>query len=776
MTHQYAELEDTVYFWFASNDTSGSGDDGASALADVREAGATASDAPILSPTPGLLTHANYPPGCYEVAVAATAANGFAADTTYGVFCTLTVDSQNPAGFVGSFSTFPVQADIQKISTSATAADNAELDYDGTGYTKTNSTIGTCTTLTGHTAQTGDSFARIGVAGAGLSNIDLPNQTMDITGNLSGSVGSVTGNVGGVAGTITTLDALDTAQDSQHASTQSDIAALNDVAATDIVSAGAITTLTGAVVNVDLVDTTTDVTNQVTADVTAISGTSAAADNLELMYDGTGYTDDTAPASRSQLEAITVTGAAVNVLAIDAPNGFTLTTGSEVNDEDSTHALDGTRHELTDDAGTLDCYYEFDIEGDSFPTSVTIIGVFNGGNDDFNVFANAGTDASPSWEQLGTLEGTNSGVNVSHTFTLFTSQIVTDVSGRVQIRINGTGLSSSSFDVDQIFVSKAVVNKSVGYALGSIWVDTNESNTNTENYVDGVADNPVSTWAAALTLSSQLGLKRFVLAPDSSITLSANSDNYQIVSTGSTIALGGQSISGTKISGGTVTGDDDGSNTQPTVFEGCKLTDSTLGQHILSGCALQGNITLAEAGDYLWDQCASFVASNGTPDVTFPVGNAALSVRHYSGGMEINFMAAGDTMSFEGDGQFKIAATCSGGAVSIRGSIGPITDAAAGAVTLTENARIADDTINAEMVDVLTVDAISEIAQGVPSSTPNLADAVMLMYMALRNKTDVATSGTDTLEIHNDAGTRVCQKLLTDDGSDYSEAKMTSGA
>jgi hypothetical protein len=37
--------------------------------------------------------------------------------------------------------------------------------------------------------------AEIGVAGAGLTNINLPNQTMDIvgniTGNLSGSVGSV---------------------------------------------------------------------------------------------------------------------------------------------------------------------------------------------------------------------------------------------------------------------------------------------------------------------------------------------------------------------------------------------------------------------------------------------------------------------------------------------------------------------------------------------------------------------------------------------------------
>jgi lysophospholipase L1-like esterase len=48
--------------------------------------------------------------------------------------------------------------------------------------------------------------AEIGVAGAGLTNIDLPNQTMNITGsitgNLSGSVGSVTGAVGSVTGNV----------------------------------------------------------------------------------------------------------------------------------------------------------------------------------------------------------------------------------------------------------------------------------------------------------------------------------------------------------------------------------------------------------------------------------------------------------------------------------------------------------------------------------------------------------------------------------------------
>lgn len=48
--------------------------------------------------------------------------------------------------------------------------------------------------------------SEIGAAGAGLTNINLPNQTMDIvgniTGNLSGSVGSVTGAVGSVTGAV----------------------------------------------------------------------------------------------------------------------------------------------------------------------------------------------------------------------------------------------------------------------------------------------------------------------------------------------------------------------------------------------------------------------------------------------------------------------------------------------------------------------------------------------------------------------------------------------
>ena len=50
--------------------------------------------------------------------------------------------------------------------------DSTTLDLDGT-------TIGTVSTLTGHTAQTGDSYARIGAAGVGLTAVALADTTSD---------------------------------------------------------------------------------------------------------------------------------------------------------------------------------------------------------------------------------------------------------------------------------------------------------------------------------------------------------------------------------------------------------------------------------------------------------------------------------------------------------------------------------------------------------------------------------------------------------------------
>lgn len=68
-----------------------------------------------------------------------------------------------------------LEVDTVAISGDTTAADNAELDYDGTGYNKANSQVGTVATLTGHTPQTGDNFARLGAPAGASVSADIAN-------------------------------------------------------------------------------------------------------------------------------------------------------------------------------------------------------------------------------------------------------------------------------------------------------------------------------------------------------------------------------------------------------------------------------------------------------------------------------------------------------------------------------------------------------------------------------------------------------------------------
>ena len=67
---------------------------------------------------------------------------------------------------------------------------------------------------------------------------------------------------------------------------------------------------------------------------------------------------------------------------------------------------------------------------------------------------------------------------------------------------------------------------------------------------------------------------------------------------------------------------------------------------------------------------------------------------------------------------------------------------------------------------------LPELAVGIPAATPTPREYAMLLYMAIRNKLDVTTA---IKRVHNDAGTIVTTKALTDDGSTYSEAEMISG-
>jgi len=69
--------------------------------------------------------------------------------------------------------------------------------------------------------------------------------------------------------------------------------------------------------------------------------------------------------------------------------------------------------------------------------------------------------------------------------------------------------------------------------------------------------------------------------------------------------------------------------------------------------------------------------------------------------------------------------------------------------------------------------AIAELGVAAPSATPSVRAGLMLLYMTLRNKLVVQTSGTDAIEIHDSAGTKIASKLISDDGDDYTEAKAS---
>jgi hypothetical protein len=114
---------------------------------------------------------------------------------------TVTILPFTPESSVDTYWLIHAQAGSSSAPTAAEVADavwdEAQADH---------ATAGTFGEVATETAAILVDTAEIGAAGAGLTAINLPNQTMDITGNitgnLSGSVGSVTGAVGSVTGDV----------------------------------------------------------------------------------------------------------------------------------------------------------------------------------------------------------------------------------------------------------------------------------------------------------------------------------------------------------------------------------------------------------------------------------------------------------------------------------------------------------------------------------------------------------------------------------------------
>ena len=562
--------------------------------------------------------------------------------------------------------------------------------------------------LTGHTAQTGDSYAivnngtygnaairtQIGTSGAGLTSIPW-NASWDA------EVQSECTDALTAFGTATT-------------SSVSGLLPIN-------ISS--------------LVISTSGVAN---SNVKLISDDETAADNLEAVYDGTGYSDPYAPAQQQQLDNLAIGSAGLSVVA----DSVTVTTGTPTGTYTNTHQADSVYHEYADDTGVIDTYYEFNIGGNGVPSTVTILGKATGLNDLIGVYGyNWGTT---SWQQVGTVPGGNA--DVERTFSLYTSHVGTGTDiGKVRVRFYNTGLTTAIFYIDQLYVTYANNFQSVGYSNGSIWIDTNNGTAGTTPYVNGTADNPVNTLADGLTISASLGLTRFHVASQSNITLSSDSSGLVGIGENWNLDLNGQVISNGTAIGATITGAANASSTSALIID-CHFGTCSITPLQASNCAIESTITLLATGTYIFHDCYSAVAGTSTPvlDLNSGVGATYINFRNYSGGIEIQNMTSLDVMSLEGRGQLVINANCTGGSISIRGLF-KVTDNSGGSVTLIEEANYNATNINAQ------VDAALNTAIPASPTAKSINDYILRTKYTICNKMEIDES-TGESTIYDDAG------------------------
>ena len=103
--------------------------------------------------------------------------------------------------YTGASRTVQLYADQLQTNFTMAVGDSVEI-FATSAFSNVHTVNRTAQTANDNGADINTLITQVGTAGDGLTAINLPNQTMDISGSLSGSVGSVSGAVGSVAGNV----------------------------------------------------------------------------------------------------------------------------------------------------------------------------------------------------------------------------------------------------------------------------------------------------------------------------------------------------------------------------------------------------------------------------------------------------------------------------------------------------------------------------------------------------------------------------------------------
>jgi len=353
----------------------------------------------------------------------------------------------------------------------------------------------------------------------------------------------------------------------------------------------------------------------------------------------------------------------------------------------STHFEDGIYHQLDDVANNIDNVYVYNVGGGRTAVEVLFHGYLNSGNDTGTIEVWNGS----TWDVVKNITGQGTNTNVAVIAALLSSNTV---SGKVYVRVQVSGGSNPTFQIDQLLVAAVNVGQTVGYSLGRIWVDTVGGAAGSEDYVNGVADRPSLLWADALTIANSVGLNDFNLEPGSDITLTATLNSRLLHGHGATLHLGGQDIDEVHVFDMFV----DGIGTAATEmeFHDCEFINATLENFHMYDCTLGGTITMsATGGDIHIINCQSGVAGSGSPviDLTAVHATTTIEFRRWSGGIQIDNIESGDILTIGGE-LGTVTLNGADGTVEIRGTYKAIVDNRSGSPVINTDGAIRGSEVN----------------------------------------------------------------------------------
>lgn len=470
----------------------------------------------------------------------------------------------------------------------------------------------------------------------------------------------------------------------------------------------------------------------------------------------------------------------------------------------ATAAEDAVYHVIDDDgSNNFTISYRFEIGGGRLATEAVFHGFLSSNND--NAFIQAYNFVASAWETRRLLVGQNGTVNQTITIPLLsrnTGSSGFDL-GVVFLRLTddtASGSSNPTLNTDSLLVEAIGKGQATGYENGQLWVDTVNGVAGTEDNVNGIASNPVLTWADALTLSASLGITDFHIINGSTIQLTANSDNFSLFGDNWTLDLNGQSIAGAHFEGATVSGTSSGTGSS---FTRGDIGTVTIGDdtHFIDVGFIAGTITLP-AGSLDIHACHHDADSLPIFDFGAGVGGTTLHMHSYSGGLTLhNFGDNGtDIVHLDGNGRVDINSNSAGGTLNVRGMWDVNDSGASTTINLDNTTEDVDailvDTavigaagvglsdlggmstamkaeVNAEVLDVMNTDTITLPGQTAPPLAPTHRQAIAWLYKVLRNrKTQTATEWN---LLADDESTVDAKATVSDDGTTAIKQEIETG-